>query len=132
MLGRDLAESDVFTFTLEPARQTENQYPGLPQGNILSGQNDQTGAFTLNLKYTYEDFLTHAGDNGTAVFWYKLTEEAPEGIGTDRIDPNTWIRYSDQAYWIQVVLSLDDNGKLAVVQSVYEEEPALALAGKLA
>jgi len=123
--GRDLKDTDVFTFRLEPAADdVGTTYPGLDGDAEICVVNGADGRFEFELKYTRADWNAYKGDGDTATFTYKVTEIAPDSADDDRFDAGTNIVYSDQVFWVRVTIGLDENGVLAILdQKVYDADP---------
>ncbi|MBQ8137612.1 MAG: hypothetical protein IJ174_09280, partial [Clostridia bacterium] len=120
--GRELLPTDIFTFELRPAVTVAEgeRYPGLPEGNVLTAHNHADGLFTFTLEYDSMDLKDC--ENYTATFTYLITELPPEGVEPGTIDPDTNILYSNQQFWLQVILKIKD-GQLVTEKHVYTSSP---------
>ena len=102
--GRELLESDRFTFILAPAHGDPAAYPGLtgtpPRARAV---NDAEGNFSFEL-YLSKAEIDSVSTQYPVTLTYLLTEENAGEL----IDQ---ILYSEQKYWIQIVLR-NENGKI--------------------
>ncbi len=97
--GRSLLSTDVFTFNL---------YAGL-SGNTLvdTTTNDASGAITFE--------LTYPGENRSKEYYYRIVEEVP--VVTAGAETNG-IQYTDQVYFVKVVMQYDVNTSALVCSDV--------------
>lgn len=125
LVGREMTADDTFTFIMEPAQPAETRYPGLPEGNRLETVNHADGSFAFDLSYALIEWENAKNTDGIATFTYKITERIPESaIENSNIDPATGILYDTHAYWVQIDIGLDTQGKLVVKEKrIYTESP---------
>lgn len=120
-----MTADDIFTFILQPAVNVpeEQAYPGMDGQPQRIEHNGANGKFSFTLTYTDEDYQNSPkNESGAAVFTYQLTEQVPDTLDENRVDPHTNIKYSDQTFWIQVTLTKND-GQLEVEKKYYTENP---------